>query len=103
MNTFNREPWVQPPLKGGKLLHCSVCNTKVEVEVEEAFNYTADGDGPFCYTCWFFVQHIEALRDRVTDLEKKAELDRIHRHPESFNRQSPYDCSRRRTPRGGPR
>jgi hypothetical protein len=101
MNTFNREPWTYPPLRGGKLLHCSNCGCKVSVAEEEAFDYTADGDGPFCKQCWFFVQHIEALRDRVTDLEGNAQADRGERQRQENIRQatrhpSPYDCSGRR-------
>jgi hypothetical protein len=83
------------------MLFCNVCNMRILIERDSEFNYTSDGDGPFCDNCWFFVEHIEALRDRVTDLEKVAQQDAGERQRQENIQQatrhhSPYDCSRRR-------
>ncbi len=62
-----------------KRLHCIACTVGVEADQDEEFNYTPTGEGPFCGACWFFVLHVEALRDRVTDLENQAQADRGER------------------------
>jgi hypothetical protein len=72
-----------------KMLFCDVCNAKITIIEGEEFNYTENADGPFCDRCWFFVQRIESLGDRIKDLETRALLDRK-------DRPSPYDCSVRR-------
>ena len=56
--------------------YCEVCEIKVKAEwcykqEDDVFNLTATGDGPYCNRCFYFIRHIEALRDRVTDIEKK--------------------------------
>lgn len=78
-----------------KMLFCDVCNTKITIGEGEQFDYTKDGEGPFCGTCWFFVLHIEALRDRVTDIEAKALKDRGEQQRQenirNANRHGPYE------------
>ncbi len=63
-----------------KFEFCEACDGKTGKSGKDS-QYTEVGDGPFCDTCWFFMLHIEALRDRVTDIEKKLR--------ESVNN---YDC-----------
>jgi len=91
-----------------KMLFCAACDKRIEIGPGEEFNYTADADGPFCDRCWFFVLHIEALRDRVTDLEKEVRgrltREHIQKGPTRFGRDrtSPYNCSQRRSRVGRP-
>jgi hypothetical protein len=59
-------------LTSGRVLDCEACNRKVSIHLGEEFDYTKEGAGPYCYVCWFFMRHIEALRDRVTDLEQQT-------------------------------
>ncbi len=55
---------------------CEACTKQVAVHHYEEFNITVMGDGPFCDGCWFFMRHIETLRDRITDLEESVLLMR---------------------------
>lgn len=65
---------------------CVACYKQVSVNFDGDFNRTDYGAiGPYCDVCWFFVEQIEGLKDRVKALEGTAPM-----HP------SPYDLSRRR-------
>ena len=55
--------------------YCNACDRSITHDFDGDFNYTDEGIGPYCETCWFFIRHIEALRDRVTDIEKKLRED----------------------------
>ncbi|KKN92343.1 hypothetical protein LCGC14_0208340 [marine sediment metagenome] len=61
-----------------RMLFCNVCNRKIVVENGDDFHYSTwetPALGPYCDTCWFFVQQIGALKDRVTYLEVLLEDD----------------------------
>ena len=66
---------------------CFACDRRFTFTEVNKPNYTNEGAGPFCDACWFFVGHIEELRDRVTDLEKKLR--------EPVSTPSPYDLGAR--------
>ena len=56
--------------------YCEACETRVEPEWDhkekaDIFLTTDTGEGPYCSKCFYFIRHIEALRDRVTDIERK--------------------------------
>ena len=70
---------------------CEACERMIHVLNQREFHYTEQGDGPFCDPCWFFMRHIEALLDRVTDLEAKLR--------EPVRTRSPYDLSKQRQTR----
>lgn len=65
--------------------YCKACDKKIAVHYDGDLNRTDDGGGPFCDGCWFFVQEIENLQERVSDLEGPPPMH-----------SSPYDLSRRR-------
>lgn len=52
------------------VLDCEICNKRIEKWNSEDFNYTDDGGGPFCDVCWFFIEHIRTLEERINDLER---------------------------------
>jgi hypothetical protein len=53
-----------------KMLFCRVCNRKITIGEAEEFNHTDDdGGGPFCDVCWFFIERIQTLEERINNLE----------------------------------
>ena len=77
-----------------RMLFCDVCNNKITIGEAEEFNYTVDGGGPYCDQCWFFIEQIQTLEERINDLERTtAPLRTTKKGP------SPYDTSARRTRR----
>jgi hypothetical protein len=64
-------------LRNVKLLACTTCATQIEVERDEAFNYIEDGSGPYCDQCFFFVERILALEERIKRVEYDVERERL--------------------------
>jgi hypothetical protein len=58
-----------------RLLYCTACDKHIEKKIREDFDYTRDGDGPYCAVCWHFILRIQALSDRISDLEQNARAD----------------------------
>ncbi len=73
-----------------RMLFCDVCDRKIIVEEGTEFNYTEDGGGPYCDVCWFFIERIQTLEERINDLERTTAPLRTKKHP------SPYDAGARR-------
>lgn len=74
-----------------RALHCTVCTCWIEkwgpdiASGGEPFDYDRDGEGPYCVRCWRWQEKIDKLAEKVSRLERIAERERIHRHPESFS------------------
>lgn len=58
-----------------RLQYCVGCDKRIEKRPNEAFNYTETADGPYCDFCWHFILRIEALCQRVSDLEAHIRLE----------------------------
>jgi len=59
---------------------CTVCDNKTGKAVcGDGSLYTDDGSGPFCDACYHFQLQIEALSQRILDLEHNAKLDQAER------------------------
>jgi len=59
---------------------CTVCDNKTgKAGCGDGSLYTNDGSGPYCDTCYHFQLQIEALADRICDLEQNARLDQKER------------------------
>ena len=56
--------------------YCRVCDVRVKpkwtAQNEDKYNYISTFDGPFCDRCFFFMERIEVLSDRVVILENAA-------------------------------
>ena len=58
---------------------CDVCGKEIRVDNADDLYYNYEmGYGPCCDACAFFVRHIEALRDRVTDLESRVKDEQAY-------------------------
>lgn len=65
---------------------CKVCDRNICVNCLDDLNHTDDGGGPFCPQCWFFVKQIQALEERINDLERVTTKLR-----EPVSKRSPYE------------
>ena len=69
---------------------CCSCGVNIEIRTDkgEWFHWDAEGTGPFCAACWRWQKQIDALKARVTELERppvKKRRSRAWSNPSDFS------------------